>query len=521
MDNYPTANVLPREEGDKAEARRISSILPCIFDACDFEQTYDEAWTEKLKHGTGAYFVGWNNDLENGLGDVDVHMLDLLDVYWEPGIKDVQDSRNLFIVSAADTDLLEQDYPEYKGRFFTAGFNDFKYQYDSNVKTENKSLVVDWYYKKRGANGKILLHYVKFSGDCIMFASENVTDYQDRGYYDHGLYPIVFDTMFPEKGTPAGFGMIAIAKSPQLYIDKLSANVLEHSLISAKVRYMASANADIDEKELKNVNNVIVHSGLSQLDDNHLRPIIPPTMDTIVYNVLLAKQDELKETSANRDFSNGGTTSGVTAASAIAALQEAGNKVSRDQITASYRAYRRICSMVIELVRQFYTEARCFRITGDDGSEQFVNYDNSAIQERVVASPLDGMPETIRRPVFDLKIKPQKRSPFSQEAQYEKAKELYGLGFFNPANAQASLIALSMMDFEGKEDIVRQIQQGQTLYNLLAQLMERINGTQAQGDASGSGAVPSDGGGQTTAGAQRQAMTANRRSYSDRLAARS
>lgn len=528
MDNYPTPNVLPRERGDVGEAKKISSILPFIFEADDFEQTYSDVWYEKLKHGTGAYFVGWNPEAENGLGDVDIHMLDLLDVYWEPGISNIQESRNLFIVSTADRDEIEAEHPECVGKLFSATINDFKYQYDKTVKTEDKVLIIDWYYKIKNANGKTVLHYVKFSGEFIFYASENNKDYRDRGYYDHGLYPVDFDVMFPEKGTPCGFGMIAIAKSSQLYIDKLSANVLEHSLISSKVRYMASASADINENELKDTKNVIVHSALGQLDDKHLRPIVPPDMDTVVYNVLLAKQDELKENAANRDFSNGGTSSGVTAASAIAALQESGNKVSRDQIAASYRSYKRICSMVIELIRQFYTEARDFRITGADGQEDFISYDNSAIQERSIPSPLAGMPEMIYRPVFDLKIKPQKRSPFSQEAQYEKAKELYGLGFFAPTNAQASLIALSMMDFEGKEDIVRQIQQGQTLYNVLQALMQKIAADKAAGGAAAGGTSgtgvdngTATGERQTIAGAQQQATNANRQSYAQKLAGRS
>ena len=51
-----------------------------------------------------------------------------------------------------------------------------------------------------------------------------------------------------------------------------------------------------------------------------------PTMPTVALNVLEMKIDELKETSSNRDVSQGSSSGGVTAAAAIAALQEAGNK---------------------------------------------------------------------------------------------------------------------------------------------------------------------------------------------------
>lgn len=524
MDNYPEPNVLPREAGDQQEAKKLSSILPCVMEAAEFEDVYADAWWGKLKHGTGAYFIGWDPEKENGLGDIDIHDLDLLDVYWEPGIKDIQQSRNLFIAGVAEAADLEAQFPQYNGKLETATPDDYAYSYDPNVDWTGKCLVWDWYYKKKDLTGKTLLHYCKFSGDCILYASENDANYSERGYYDHGLYPVVFDTMFPEAGTPYGFGMIAICKNPQLYIDKLGQNILERSLLGTKTRYIASSQAGINEDELKDASCAVVHSELPRLDSEHLQPIVPPSLEGNYIDVYQMKIDEMKETSANRDMNSGGT-SGVTAAAAIAALQESGNKVSRDMIQGSYRAYRKICSLVIELIRQFYTETRTFRILGEGGQTEFVNFNNAGMQDQPVAMP-GNTAQMFRRPVFDLKIRPQKRSPFTVEAQYERAKELYGLGFFNPENAQQSIIALSMMDFEGKEQILQQVQQGQTLLNMVQQLQQQLAMFQAAagmnveqpGYQSQTG---QSGGGATISQARQNAVNANKQSYGERLAERS
>lgn len=538
MDNYPEPNVLPRERGDQEEAKKLSSILPCIMDAADYEDTYSNTWWGKLKHGTGAYFVGWDPEKENGLGDIDIHDLDLLNTYWEPGIKHIQQSRDLFIAGVADREDMERQYPQFKGKFTAAAVDDFCYTYDPNVDRTEKVLVLDWYYKVKDASGKTLLHYCKFSGDAILFSDENYQaedgsyPYRERGYYDHGLYPVEFDVLYPEAGTPVGFGYIAICKNPQLYIDKLGANVLERSLLGTKTRYLASSQAGINEEELKDANCAVIHSELPTLDSSHLQPVQVPSLETNYVNVLQMKIDEMKETSANRDFNNGGTSSSVTAAAAIAALQESGNKVSRDMIQSSYRSYKRVCSMVIELVRQFYTETRTFRILGDQGQTEFVDFNNSGMQDQPVALPGAGAmqtPQLFRRPVFDLKIKPQKRSPFTVEAQYERAKELYGLGFFNPENAQQSMIAMSMMEFEGKEQVMQQIQQGQTLYNVVQQLMLQVAalsgaqpGAEAAGQANGGQqSSGGSGGGQTISQARQNAATANNQSYTDKIVERS
>ena len=180
----------------------------------------------------------------------------------------------------------------------------------------------------------------------------------------------------------------------------------------------------------------------------------------------------MKDTAANRDVNSGGTTN-VTAAAAIAALQEAGNKASRDMIAASYRAYTQINTLCVELMRQFYDLSRSFRITGEGSEYQFIDFDNTGLQDQVTGLDTMGNP-MFRRPVFDLKIKAQKKNPFSRMEQNERAKELYAMGFFAPENAQASLIALDMMDFEGIQTVKEKVMQGQTLLNMVMQMSQQL-----------------------------------------------
>lgn len=199
MDNYPDPVALPREASDQESAKVLSSVLPVILEQNDFEHTYSDNWWEKLKHGTAAYGVFWNTEKENGLGDVDIRQIDLLKLFWEPGVTDIQKSRNLFIVDLVDEDLLEQQYPQYKGHLKGNAVDVKQYIYDDTVDTSNKSVVVDWYYKRKAPDGRTVLHYAKFVGDTLLYASENEPDYQQRGYYDHGMYPVVLDCLFPER----------------------------------------------------------------------------------------------------------------------------------------------------------------------------------------------------------------------------------------------------------------------------------------------------------------------------------
>ena len=105
--------------------------------------------------------------------------------------------------------------------------------------------------------------------------------------------------------------------------------------------------------------------------------LILELQEIVSINTIYKKIDELKETSGNRDFSQGGVSSGVTAASAIAALQEAGSKLTRDMVKSGFRAFCELNRLAIELIREFYDEPRFFRIVMPNGTEEFISYDNS------------------------------------------------------------------------------------------------------------------------------------------------
>lgn len=541
MDNFPEPNVLPRERADEPDAQQLSSILPVVFERNEYEQTYSHAAWYKLKHGVCAKGVFWDKELENGLGDISIKFIDLLNIFWEPGITDLQSSRNLFVVSLMDNDLLEQSYPDLlKGKLDGQIVDVKQYVYDDNVDVSKKSVVVDWYYKRREGN-RTILHLCKFVGNTILFASENDPMSYPNGFYEHGRYPIEFDVLFPEEGTPTGFGFISIMKSPQLYIDKLSQVMLENAMMSAKPRFMAKKNSGINEDEFLDWSKPIVwYEG----DPNNIQPIQVQQVGGNVINILQMKIDELKETSSNRDVSQGSSSGGVTAAAAIAALQEAGNKTSRDMIAAGYRSFTQECYLAIELIRQFYDIERSFRITGETGQNEYIQFSNAGI----VGKPLPavtpeqamqpGYEAPMRVPVFDIVVRPQKRSPYSKMAQNELAKELYQLGFFNPQMADQSLAALELMDFDGIEKVREKVQQGQTLMQqimLMQQQMQQMamqiatmqggSPQMAQGGAPASGAAepmpPSDGGGKSMGSAAVDAQKSTMTSYGQRLAERS
>ena len=471
MDNYPAPNVLPRAPDDEQTARVLSSVLPVVLEQADYEQVYSDTWWRKLKQGTGVKGVFWDPEQRGGVGEITVRPMNLLMLYWEPGVDDIQASPNFFSLSLEDTDQLTERWPQLEGHS-TSALEVPHYLHDGGLDTNGKSVVVDWYYKKRNAEGRRVLHYCKFCNGVVLYASENDPEYAGRGFYDHGQYPFVFDPLFVEEDSPAGFGYIDVMKECQTAIDRMNHAMDENVLLSSKQRYVLSDAAGVNEEELADFSRDIVHV-VGRLGDDSFRPLQTTGLQGNSLSYRNSRIEELKEISGNRDMTQGGTAVGVTAASAIAALQEAGSKLSRDMLKSAYRAFAKECYLIMDLMRQFYDEERVFRIIGETGRSEFVHFSGAALRAQAMPG-VGGVELGSREPIFDIVVSAEKKSTFSRLSQNETAKECYQLGFFAPQNADAALAALEMMDFEGIEKVRQRVRQNGTLAQRLEQLQSQL-----------------------------------------------
>ena len=495
MDCYPAPTVLPREPDDRLEAQRLSRILPVVLKKNQFKRTYSSAWWYKLKSGCAVYGVFWDGTKLGGLGDISVKRMDLLNLFWEPGVTDIQDSAHFFSTELVDNERLLADYPQLEGKLGRGGFTLSRYLYDDTVDTTNKSLVVDWYYHT-AVEGRRVLQYCKYVGETVLYATENDTvqptetrflgtdeegrpvmgqapcgpSMAQRGWYDHGKYPFVFDVLFPEEGTPCGYGYIDLCKSPQKQIDLMNQAILKNTLANATPRFFIRSDGAVNENEYADWTRPFVHTN-GNLGADSIAPIRAGSLDSVYVAILNNKIAEMKETAGNRDVANGGTAAGVTAGTAIAALQESSGKLSRNMIDDGYEAFADVVTLCIELIRQFYEMPRQFRLLGAMGTEEFVSYDRSGLQPRVMD---DGVNVSYRVPEFDLEIGAERESPYRTAEANQLALQLFQMGFFREDLADQALRCLELMDFKNKDQLARIISGGRTQAAEMAAMRQQL-----------------------------------------------
>lgn len=484
---YPAPAIRPREPDDREEAAKLSSVLPVILEQNDFEEVYSDSQWTKLKQGTLIWHVKWDSSKLNGLGDISVQPVDILSFFWEPGVRDLQKSKNIFLTEMVDNDLLVEKYPELRGKLNSNPQIQQKYNTDDVINFDNKSMVVDWYYKKY-QNGRQVLHFAKLVGDTILQSTENDTEQKydtltlpdgsivqqpagrpmaETGLYDDGEYPFVVDALFPVEGSIAGYGYIDVGKSTQEQIDRMNQAIVKNAIMATTPRWFKRSDGSVNEQEFADWTKPFVHVD-GNLGQDSLVPIQVNMISSNYIAILRDKIEELKWTTGNTDVNNGATNSGVTAASAIAALQEASGRSSKDSTKSAYRAYARMIRMVIERIRQFYDLPRQFRIVGQRGAEHFVQYSNQGLQPQTLYGA-NGQPDGLRKPVFDIEVSAQKASEYTSMAQNELALQFFQLGFFNPQMVDQALSTLDMMDFDGKDSIIQKIQENADLQQRLVE----------------------------------------------------
>lgn len=480
MDAYPEPLFLARNAEDEAEAQHLSEIVPVILAQNGFEETYSACGWQKHTEGTAMYGVFWDGQALGGVGDVVVRKINCLNIFAEPGIEDIQDSANVFLVQEVENDRLVQQYPQLEGKLGakTAMIN--QYRHDDNQQKKNGSLVFDWYYKK-WTGDREQLHYCKFVESEVLYASEEDPACAQTGYYTDGQYPFVPDVLYPMADSIYGLGMIDVGKNTQADIDTISQALVTNAVVCATPRYISRKDGGINEEELMDLSRAVVHAN-GNLGADSFTPVEVPVMPGNALDMYNVKVEELKSVTGNTDVQNGSVPSGVTSGVAIAALKEDAGRSSKDSNRTSYRAMKRLFLMVVERMRQFYSIERQFRIVGENGAAQYVAYSNARLKLQTQIG-IDGQP-AYRLPLFDVDVHVQRENAYTRMSINDLATQFFQLGVFNPMLAQQALMMLSMMDFKGKEQIVQKVQQNA----LMMQMAQMMAGQQlAQGAPAGGG----------------------------------
>ena len=217
--------------------------------------------------------------------------------------------------------------------------------------------------------------------------------------------------------------------------------MLKNAFMASHNKLLVTEASGFDEEDLKDWSKE-VHRGESL---NGVTWFSTPPLPAYLLTYIQRIREDIKEESGANDSSRGNFRQGVTAASAIQALQVASTKRARMATAQLYEAFRQAVRMEIEVEREFNFYLRPVTVVVD-GEEREEHFDSALLTRRDEGA--EGLPME-----FFISVKAAKQDPFSASAQNELIVQLLQMGALDPKRA------VELMSFDGKEQVLKKMEQ--------------------------------------------------------------
>ena len=458
MDNMPEALMLPETKELETVAEDLTDIVRFVMARNNYESLHRRRVEDCFCTGTAVTQVAWDGDMDGGKGNVAIFRWPVESFLWDPAAESLQEARAVFKVSWHPKSWYEQHYPDKakdigsdEGVYSNLGVPDA--QDESRPADEDKTMLLEYWYRLYSAESRRYTINVAYLAGGILLE-------EHKDVYNHGLYPFVLDVYTPIEGLPVGDGLIQEMAPMMRYVNRYADYIDMNLRMSSKGRLLVDRNAGLDKEAMLDWESDVIEG--DRIDTSAIQWMQTQPFTGAVTQQMLQLQTDIKQDSGQNQFTRGETAGGVTAASAISALQEAGGKITRLRTNVLNQGFKAIVEQVMWLISQFYDKKRVLFITGRDEMER----------HEVDASPehLFGKGKTrLSPPPYTVQIQVQRRNPLRQQAQNELFMQAYTMsaqaGQYFPIS-----VLFELLHVDGKERILPVLRQNETIQQQMQQM---------------------------------------------------
>lgn len=474
VDNVMEAKLMPETVQTQEVTDDMNDIVRFIYEYNEYQAMHRIRVEDFICTGTAVTQIMWDADAEHGQGEVTFFRVPIESFLWDPAESDIQNARALIKVTWHPLSWYEQHYPD-KFTYISAdehtadAVGENQNQEELGADEAKAMLMEYWYRKYDSKKNKYTINVAYFAGRALLEHSTDV--------YAHGMYPFVLDVHTPIEGLPVGEGMVMELAPMMRYINRYIHYMDVNIRASAKTRLLMRKDSGIKEEQIADWNNDIITG--DRIDEQAIRYMESKPLSNLALNQMLQMMTDLKQDSGQNQFTRGETAGGVTAATAISALQEAGGKQTRMRTEVLKRGFKRITEQVLWLVSQFYKEDRIMRITGKEAPREI-----DASPSRLMGKKKGVIPA----PPYTVRVQVERMNPNAISEQNQLFVDAYKMsaesGQMFPLSALFSILNIDgkdrilpiIRDVEHYQQVMQQMQeQNQMLQQQNAEQQESIN----------------------------------------------
>ena len=410
----PTPDFEPTEPGDEEKAALLNVFIPWELNQIKFKQKHIRAVRRMVIHGPIIYKVIYDPTVNGGkgmnrfIGQNDILPVNFGSFFPDPAVKDfidLQKGRAHIINNLLTLDYIRERWPKQGIKVQADNQSSDTEIFDQDgdtvvgntVQTEDNRTtvnVLEYWYKgtpkymssedtkffkeladQQLMEGKDPLEAMqkskgKAKGVHCLYVTTNGVFLEHKAYvYDHGQYPIIARTLFPEENNPWGKGYARDMIAPQTFYNRFVELAIEITAKMGNSVIVYGTGASLTEafktiwKRFRSKPGAMLPL---QGDVNQVKELqgVPPNPG--IYQYIQHFLEMLQKIPGMFDSANGSANPNVTSGRQSEALIAAAQGRLSNAAELIEDAVQEAIEQYIALCAQFYSTERVARITGKD-----------------------------------------------------------------------------------------------------------------------------------------------------------
>ena len=362
------------EPSDQRYAKNTQALIDWVWKKNNPELKLDKAERQRLKFGGSVIKVWFDPYAFNDRGLPTFDPINPANFFPDPKIKDylkMQDADFIIHAMPKSIKYLRQRYGEV-AKMVEANA---QYQYSpliyegsaadtSGESGKSQALLIEQWSKELDENDEWILRVVHMANGIILRDSFEDLQEEETGkissYYENGKYPFVYIPCYSREGVLWGMGDVGLLKPIQDMINDLDDQIRMNARLMGNIQIVVGIATGINLKKWTNKPGLKIPAR----DPNSWKMVQPPTIPNHIPG---RRQEGFKEAeiiSGRSDIVEGRSGGSLRAASAVISMQEAGLRRVNHKRLLAQAGYKMVVELLLDYVKEFYTEEVAFRITG-------------------------------------------------------------------------------------------------------------------------------------------------------------
>jgi len=274
------------------------------------------------------------------------------------------------------------------------------------------------------------------NGRLVIVANGVVLTDVPNPYMD-GKFPFVDFSCYETDDSPWDMGEVEQLEPIQRVLNILESRFIDNARLMTNTVWVKSADAGISADKITNEEGAVY---TIQNPRARFERLPPSPLPQHYFELYLQLQRNMETITGIHDVTQGRRPVGITAATAISLLQEAGQARIRDKARNLEDTIRRMGELVISRIVQFYTKDRVVRLRGPDDQLQFVVFDPAMVDVG-----------------FDFIVEAGSSLQMNEQQRFQMAIELFRAGGIDIIGL------LEATNFPGRDEIIQRMRTGQAL----------------------------------------------------------